>query len=82
MHIPVLEITTRLVFIHPGEDIRPTRHTNCSCVIVPIKDQSVRRQLVHIRSHNILVAIGAHRVGALVIGEEENDIGPFLLRPK
>lgn len=70
------EIAARFIFISPREDIRPTSHANRGGDIVPIKDHPVFPKLVHVRSHDILVAITTHRIGALVVSHQVDNIGP------
>ena len=78
----MFEIAPGLVFIHSGKNIGPAGHADRGRVVVSVKNQSVRRELVHIGSHNILVAIRADRIGALVVGKEEDDVGLPRLRPQ
>ena len=74
LHVSMTKVTTMTIFIKPGHDAGPTRHTDRRRVVVVQEANTLFRELVEIGSDNILIPIAPHSTHGLIIGEQEHDI--------
>ena len=81
-HRAMREIATRFVFIHSSHDTGTTRHADSRGIVVMIEGDPQGRQSIHIRRLNIWVSIRTNRIGRLIVGQQEDDIGTIFRGPR
>ena len=73
----MLEITPVPELKPAREDVGPARHADCGADIVAIKYHAILREGIEVRGPDLRVSVTPHRIGALVISEQKDDVGPF-----
>ena len=76
LHVAMIKVAAGLVFVHPRHHVGTAGHADGCRVVVPVKDDTVAPQLVHVGCDHLRIAIATNRAKILVVRHQINDIGP------
>ena len=77
LQIAVLEIAAVAILVQPRHHAAAARHADRRRVVVIREPHALARQPVEMRRDDVLVPIAASRPAGLIVGEQEDDVGPL-----